>query len=101
MSRKILRLPDWLRDGIRGDKEEDETYSDYLDRILPEPSEETVLSQPEEEMSRIRVNEDAHARVHSLAGENVSAAQVVAYYYAEAHETVVDVAFNLLEWSDE
>lgn len=94
--KKILRVPLWLREAIKTDKPEDETYSEFLlGTMLPEPSEETRLSVPEDEMGRLCVNEDAHTRVHELAGENVSAAQVLAHYYAKWCGAIVDVGFNL------
>lgn len=61
-------------------RDDTETYSDVLDRVLPTPSRYAQLADPREDMATIAVEEPIHERVTDLAGEGVPIWRVVDYY---------------------
>lgn len=80
MSDERLRVHEFSRKELREMRRDGETYSDVLERILPdEVTEETVISD-EGEMVVIPVSEEIHERVGELRGDGVTAGEVVDYY---------------------
>lgn len=71
------------------DKDADDlNYDDVLEVVLPEPSEETIMERPEDEMVFINLHEDRGIfdRINQLAGENVSSHEVIHQYVNEFEE---------------
>ncbi|UBF23084.1 hypothetical protein HCTV-16_gp101 [Haloarcula virus HCTV-16] len=63
-----------LKDAVKGTEW---TLSDALRVLLPDDVEEHRMSIPEDEYVSVYVEEDVHGRVNSLAGENITALDVL------------------------
>lgn len=70
------------------------TYSDVLDRILPEEADERLQS---EEKASISVTPEIRERVFNLADEGVPAHRVVEYYLHRYEVEQVVAADDLLD----
>lgn len=65
---------------------ENPSYDDMLEVILPEPTEDNIVARPEEDMVPLSVSR-MHEKTKELAGENVSAHEVIRYYIDDFIET--------------
>lgn len=94
---KMIRMPEGLREILRRKKEEDEdarSFSDVLKRDLPVDTESNQLQIPENDMVLVTVDDETHERIHSLAGENISAYEVILHYVAQSDKYVLSKEDN-------
>lgn len=80
MSDERLRVHEFTRQELRDMQEDGETYSDVLNRILPEDAEGGNVITDEGEMVVIPVSEDVHGLANALAGDGVSVGRVIDFY---------------------
>lgn len=81
-----LRIPRYLRSALkeyRDTHEDVNTLSDAILAVLPKDVESNYMEIPEDDFVLISVNEDAHASVHELAGENVTSYTVIEKFFRE------------------
>lgn len=94
MDKQRVRVTKSSRSRLNAMKEDNETYSDVLGRVLPEEVDERIES---EEKVSIAVNPEIRDRIFAHAGDGVSAYRVVEYYlYRERMKQAV-VADELLD----
>lgn len=87
MDKQRVRVTESSRSRLNELKHGGQTYSDVLDRVLPEEAVERLES---EEKVSIAVTPEIHDRIFELAGDGVSAYRVVEYYlYREQMKQVV------------
>lgn len=97
MSDKRLRVRKSNREELRKMKEDGETFSDVLLRILPEdPGPEDRLHD-EEEWVALAVNEDAYDRAMNMTGEDVPVGRVIEFYLYKSKVEENTAAAWLLE----
>lgn len=77
MSEKI-RLYGSTHKRLKAHNRDEETLHQTLERIIPEDAE--VVEHPKTEIVPVRVGDDLHQEILNLAGQNVNASEVVAYY---------------------
>jgi len=81
---KGIRVPREWRSTLKNAVEETEyTLSDALRVLLPDDVEEERMAIPEEEYVSVYVEEDVHDDVNLLAGENVTALDVLDRYFGD------------------
>ncbi|AGC34471.1 hypothetical protein HVTV1_102 [Haloarcula vallismortis tailed virus 1] len=95
---KGIRVPrDWrttLKEAVDGTEY---TLSDALRVLLPDDVDEHRMEIPEDEYVSVYVEEDVHTDVNSLAGENVTALDVLEKYLGEiSSEDLRDMLDNEL-----
>lgn len=84
-----LRIPQYLREVLkeyRDGKDGVNTLSEAIIDVLPEETELNKMEIEEDEFVLISVDEDAHASVHELAGENITSYTVIERFFREAAE---------------
>lgn len=77
-STKTVRLYGDTHSQLKDVKEDGETFDEALRRILPEDVE--VVEHPEQEVVGVAVSSETHDKVMTMAGQNVTADEVVNYY---------------------
>lgn len=81
MSDERLRVHETTRRELRDMRRDgSETYSDVLNRILPESVSDDAILKDEGEMVVIPVTKEVHKRANTLAGDGVSVGRVVDFY---------------------
>lgn len=100
---KALRTPaPWrreIKDAIEGTKY---TLSDALRVLLPDDLEENQMAMPEEEFVSMYVEEDVHDDVNALAGENITALDVLDKYVGDiSSEDLQELLDNELNANEE
>lgn len=100
-----LRIPKYLRKALkkyRDSHEDINTLSDAIIAVLPEDMELNKMEIEEDEFVLISVNEDAHSRVHGLAGENITSYTVIERFFRDkADEEGRDDLVDLLNMQGE
>lgn len=80
MSNERIRVHEYTRAELRKMREDGETYSDVLTRVLPEEVQERNVVEDEGEMVVIPVTEEVHEVATELAGEGVSVGRAIDFY---------------------
>jgi predicted CopG family antitoxin len=97
MSKKRLRIKESSGEHLKKLQREDErSYSDVLDRVLPNPEEANGQLQKSDKIS-ISVSDEIRERVFALAEEGVPAHRVVEYYLHRHEIEQVVAADELLD----
>lgn len=79
MSSDRIRVTESSRAKLHDLERDGETYSDALDRVLPdEPGDDEILYA--QDKVSISVTPEIHQRVNALAGENVPVHRVIEFY---------------------
>lgn len=84
-----LRIPKYLRKALkkyRDSHEDTNTLSDAIIAVLPEDVGLNKVEIEEDEFVLISVNEEAHGRVHGLAGENITSYTVIERFFRDKAE---------------
>ena len=97
MSDERLRVHETSREELRDMRSGGETYSDVLQRILPDEVTETTIISDDGEMVVIPVSKEIHELVGELRGNGVSAGQVIDYYLFRQKVENTIAANELLE----
>jgi len=75
-----VRVHEYTREELQELQEEGETYTDVLNRILPDEVRDECIIKDDGEAVAISVSQDVHELVDGLAGDGVSMGKVVDYY---------------------
>lgn len=97
MSDHRLRVRNSNREELRKMKEDGETFSDVLLRILPEDPGPGDRIHDEEEYVSLAVNEEAYERTMEMAGEDVPVGRVIEFYLYKSKVEENTLAAWLLE----
>lgn len=97
MSDERLRVHEYTREELREMRDDGETYSDVLARVLPDEAGEDYVIKDEGEMVVIPVTKDVHQLATDLAGEGVSVGRVIDFYLFKKKVEQTIPANELLE----
>ena len=97
MSDERLRVHEYTREELREMREDGETYSDVLARVLPDEPQEDHVIRDEGEMVVIPVTQEVHQLATELAGDGVSVGRVIDFYLFKMKVEQTIPADELLE----